>query len=117
MTVTLRQFSIDATDPVRPKVVVDGVEQQGLTRCAVELYPGQTIPQLYLEFRAGGAVQGVGEVQVGAPPAAALRAWLDTVSPGELDRVALAMDTRDGGLSRSPGATFLAALRSMLPPD
>lgn len=114
---TLREFVIDATDPTDPAVVVDGVVQRDLSRVAVEMYPGQTIPQLFLEFRAGGSFSGVGEVQVGVPSAAAVRAWLDTVSPGELDKVALAMDARDGGLSRSPGTTFLAALRSMLPPE
>jgi hypothetical protein len=113
----LREFTVDASDPAHPKVVVDGVDQHDLSRVGVELYPGQTLPQLFLEFRAGGSFRGVGEVQVGVPPGAALRAWLDTVSPGELDRVALAMDTVDGGLSRSPGATFLAALRSMLPAE
>lgn len=113
----LRQFTVDATDPTAQTVTVDGVEQRGVTRFAVEGYPGQTIPQLYLEFRAGGSFTGVGEVQVGVPPAAAVRAWLDTVSPADLDRVALELDQRDGALSRSPGATFLAALRTMLPTE
>jgi hypothetical protein len=113
----LREFTVDASDPTDLTVTVDGVEQTGLSRVGVELYPGQTIPQLFLEFRAGGSFRGVGEVQVGVPPAAAVRAWLDTVSPGELDRVVLGMDERDGGLSRSPGTTYLAALRSMLPVD
>ncbi len=113
----LRQFAVDATDLTAPTVVVDGVEQHDLSRVAVEMYPGQAFPQLYLEFRAGGSFCGVGEVQVGVPPAAAVRAWLDTVSPGELDRVVLGMDERDGGLSRPPGVTYLAALRSMLPAE
>jgi hypothetical protein len=56
-------------------------------------------------------------VQVGVPPAAALRAWLDTVSPGELERAALAVDAQAGGMSSSPGVMFLAALRSMLPAE
>ena len=35
----------------------------------------------------------------------------------DLERAALALDERDGALSRSPGRTFLAALRTMLPTE
>ncbi len=113
----MRAFEVDATNPGAPRVTVDGVEQEGLSRVVVEVMPGQTIPQLYLEFRAGGSFAGAGDVQVGIPPAAAVRAWLDMVNPAELDQAALAIDEREGSLSRSPGVTYLAALRSLLPAD
>lgn len=113
----MHAFEVDATNPVDPRVTVDGVEQCGVTRVTVDVAPGQTVPQLYLEYRAGARFVGEGDVQVGVPQAAAIAAWLDTVSPGELDRAALEIDRREGSLARSPAVTFLAALRTMLPPD
>ncbi|MCK9929327.1 hypothetical protein MXD62_19445 [Frankia sp. Mgl5] len=110
----MRQFEIDATNPVQPRVTVDGVEQTGLTRISVDIPElGNYVPQLYLTYARGGKFVGSGDVTVTSAGPDAIRAWLTTVNPSALEDAALAAEQASGG-PMSPGAMFKAGMLALL---
>ncbi len=110
---SLREFEVDATNPVRPVVRVDGVEQDAVSRVSIDVRPGIAVPALYLEFARGGRFTGSGDVVVRADGPEAIRAWLAGLDPAAIERAALEVEETAGG-PISPGRMFRDGLIALL---
>lgn len=113
----MHSFEIDATNPIQPRVTVDGVEQTGLTRISVDIpQVGKWLPRLFLEFEPGGRFVGTGDVVVQQDGPDAIRARLAKVSPDALETAALAVQQASMG-PMSPGRMFRDGMLALLEAD
>ncbi|WP_256789818.1 hypothetical protein [Frankia sp. AvcI1] len=111
---SLHEFEVDATtNPARPVVTVDGIEQGPVSRISIDTRPGRTVPTLYLEFARGGRFVGSGDVVVRSNGPDAIRAWLAGLDPAAIERAALAVEEAAGG-PVSPGRMFRDGLIALL---
>lgn len=104
----LSRFSIDASDPLNPKIEIDGQEPVGATRVTVDLHQNQP-PRIYLEGVAQGVLEGKGVTHIVRSvdnPMETIISWLSNIDPASLERAVL--DREAPGMKT--GEIFLAVL-------
>lgn len=106
-------FAIDASDPLSPKVTVNGEVVEGLARVSLDIQPNQA-PVLFLTFaQSAGVTEGLAQVaavQAAGDDAEAVRTFLDSLDIETLEKMSL----ERAGWGVTPTQAMIDALREMV---